>query len=440
MQTHHALALIPAAVAVLCVVVAVYIVYKEQEAGTLTLSRAPLQLQFKPPRLAARAAQAQARQLARAPHSAPLRPDMQYASAQPMQAAPEPVAQAAVQSRLSINEESDTGIVVVPQAPPIPTPDTRTPWQRFAEDDLHADKLVAPKPQPRVPLNMPKDVQQVVKLKRLTFQSEERDPQMYPTPSIYRLKMPVPMRNVVSVSLTNAAIPLSEYLMNEYTQWLDVEYLGTLYQVQAPLGDWNSSIGSFATMLQAAMIAAGLPAALTVTSSIDTQRLTFSTNTGNPWRFLMRSGPNVNRSMWQVIGFPRVDTALATTLVGEYNVDFQGTYAVDVFIDEISCHLDSADNMVAHVILQKFLAISVTTYKAPPDAGLPRTFFPIARLQYLTFRFLVSYTILNPDSDVPEQVYRPYLPNGRNHTIQLDFGCKEYVDVFEQIVELDPQS
>lgn len=317
----------------------------------------------------------------------------------------------------------------------------KTPWQRFAEDDLHGDQLAAPKPQPRVPLNnIPQPLSQIVRLKRLTFQSEERDPQIFPTPSYYRLKMAVPMRNVVSVSLTNAAIPLSEYLVNEYTQWLDVEYLGVLYQVQMPLGDWNTSAGVFATTLQTAMIAAGLPATLTVTSNTDTQRLTFATNNGNPWQFLMRTGPNVNRSMWQLIGFPREDTALATVLVAPNNLDFQGTYAVDLFIDEISCHLDSADNMVAHIILQKFLAISVTTYKAPPDAGLPRTFFPIGRLQFLTFRFLVSYTILEPGSDVPIQKYRPYLVNGRNHTFQLDFGCREYENMFENTVELDPQS
>lgn len=295
-----------------------------------------------------------------------------------------------------------------------------------------------------MPLTVQQPREQVVKLKRLTFQSEQRDFQVYPTPSFYRLQMAVPMRNVVSVMMSNGAIPLSEYLVNEYTQWLDVEYLGVVYQVQMPLGDWQSAVGLYATTLQTAMIAAGLPATLTVTSDVDTQRFTFATNNGNPWRFLMRTGPNVNRSMWQIIGFPRVDTELATVLRAPNNLDFQGTYAVELFIDEISCHLESADNMVAHMILQKFAAASVTTYKSPPDAGyfpgLTRSFPPIGRLQFLTFRFLVSYTVLNPGSDVPVQTYRPYMANGRNHTMQIDFGCKEYYDVLQETVELDPQS
>lgn len=437
MQTHHALALIPAAVAVLCVVAAVYIVYKERTRSELVSVNFQPQRRQLPYQVVGTTRGSRRPPPKAAPQTAPVQQaqaDQSYNTSQPFslpQAAP-PDVQPGVEAQ---HQAAQTG------GEDGKHEDLKTPWQRFAEDDLHGEQLQVPKAQPRVPLNnIPTQVSQIVRLKRLTFQSEERDTQLYPTPSFYRMKMNVPMRNVVSVNMTNAAIPLSEYLVNEYTQWLDVEYLGVLYQVQMPLGDWNTSAGLYASTLQTAMITAGLPATLTVTSNVDTQRLTFATNTGNPWRFLMRSGPNVNQSMWQIIGFPRVDTELAPVLHAPNNLDFQGTYAVEFFIDEISCHLESSDNMVNHVILQKFLAISVTTYKAPPDAGLPRTFFPIARLQYLTFRFLVSYTILEPGSDIPVQKYRPYLCNGRNHTFQLDFGCKEYADMFEQTVELDPQS
>lgn len=326
-----------------------------------------------------------------------------------------------------------------PLAPPsAPTP-ASSPWrlaQAAALVEQQAD--VAPRPQAREPLIVAHKLQYGRKLYKYTFQSDQRDTALFPTPAFYRIQLLVPLRNVVGIFLNSAVIPISEPAVNPYNQWIDIDVGGTLYQVMVPEGDYSDGF-TLASGIQAAIQAMGGPLALfTVSYTLLTRSLTVNTN-GAPCIIKWRTGPNVNRSMWVVMGFPREDTADAVVHLAPGIIDLAGPLALDVFIEEIRSQINSADNPFVRINLQKFTPTSTITYFTPTEGGLPLTFWPIARLAYLTFNFTVKYTELLPNGELVVK-YRPYDFKERQHTFQLTVQTKEYKNVFEDVVELDPQS
>jgi hypothetical protein len=314
----------------------------------------------------------------------------------------------------------------------------QTPWQ-LAQHAALAEKAAAviPRPPPREPLMIENKLDISRKLSKFTFQSDQRDIQMYPLESYYRLQLDIPLRNVIGVYMNNAVIPISEPNVNVFNHWIDIDVGGTLYEVQIPEGEYNEL--TLAPAIQAAIQAMGGPlAAFTVSLSPITRSLTVNTN-GPPCIIKWRTGPNVNRSMWMVMGFPRVDTPDTVIHVAPGIIDISGVPAIDVFIEEVKSSINSVDNCFVRIPMQRFAPTSTITYFTFTTAGLPVTFWPIARLQYLTFNFLVKTTILLPNGDIVVK-YRPYDFKQRQHTFQLTFETKEYKNVFEDFVELDPQS
>lgn len=307
------------------------------------------------------------------------------------------------------------------------------------QQDTLQDALAAPKPQIRSPLIVSHDLQYKLQDKKYTFQSQQRDMLQYPTPAIYRVQLLVPLRNVVAITLSSGVFPITEFNVNPYNNKLDIQIGGVVYTVVLPEAEYTPS--TLAPALQTAITALGPPlAGFTVTLDPLSGKVII-TNVA-PFDLLFRTGPSVNESLWQVLGFLQLDyapTPPALSITAPGVIDLTGTLAIDLFVDEIKDNIDSTDNAMVRIDLQKFTPTSLITYFTPTDSGVPRVFWPIARLQYLTFKFMVKYVALLPDGSQMID-YRPYCFNGRNHTMQLIITSKEYQSPLEDLVELDPQS
>ena len=290
-----------------------------------------------------------------------------------------------------------------------------SPWVKLHKDDMLEQRALvhsaAARP-PRAPLCTPHPLTYTTRLRRCTFESEARDTQLYPSPSYYRMNLSVIQKNVIGMGLNLAVIPVSEYNINIYTQWLDIEVAGVLYSIQLPEGNYTNvtpGITNFSTALTVALIATSpVFAAYTVAFEALTNKYIIKTH-GGPCILRFGTGPNVNRSLWQVMGYPRVDTLDLTVQESPGVVNMFGALAIDLFIEEISNAIDSADNMFARLDLNR-IATSEYCFITPPGDGLPRYFWPISRLTFLTFSFKVRYSEVLPDNTIIQR-YRPYLFN-----------------------------
>jgi hypothetical protein len=297
--------------------------------------------------------------------------------------------------------------------------------------------LRAPKVQERVPLTVKHNLVHTTRSRKFTFESAARDTTIYPTPSYYRLDFPKLLRNVIAVTLNVAVFPVSEYNVNVYNQWIDIEEGGIVYEVQIPAGFYPDITGpdlvAFGDAVELAITTTSPAlAAYTVDQDDVASKLTVNSN-GAPFRFLFFSGPNVNRSAWRVVGYPRLDTALAVSHLSPGIVDLLGTLAIDLFVEELT---NSVEGSLARIDLNR-QSLGGATYFTPTEVGSARYFWPIGKLQFMTFQFLVATTEIVSGEVV--QTYRPYLFNGRQHTMQFSVVTREYRNVLEDDVELDPQ-
>lgn len=282
---------------------------------------------------------------------------------------------------------------------------------------------------------------------RFSFNSAMRNTVEWPSPSRYRLDLPAVVRNVVQVTLFKLGMPLSEYIINEYNKWIDVKVGGTVYSVA--MEERNVDATNFATVINAALAQlAGFGINLTCTATVgvnNTGKLSFSSNTG-PFEFLFKSGPHVNSDAWMIFGFDRVDTPSSTVgppyvLAAPNRYDITGPFAIMLFIDELTRFIETADGAVAHINTTRYIPGSEILFYAPSDVGAPtdrQMFIPIGKLQYLTFNFVVPYPFMEPDGNIIPR-YRPYLFNGRNHSLHFCFACREYMNPSTMFMELDTQ-
>jgi len=294
-----------------------------------------------------------------------------------------------------------------------------------------------PKPPPREaapPIITPNHVQ-TTRVLKYVFCSADRDITIYPDPSLYRVRLPKVLRNVIAVSLHTGVIPRAEYNVNKWAQWLDIDDGGgTIYEVKLPVGNYNQ-VGlapeDFASALQAAIIATNAAlAGYTVVHDTLTQKVTINSN-GAPFSILWATGPNQPISLWQQMGFPRVDTALLTSHTSTGVLDMTGNVTIDLFIDELEGALEGAE--LAHINLTP--VISYTNY-TPLDSGSRVYFWPIGKLGYMTLRFMVARTVLV--NGVVESAPRLYDFNGKENNVRFEFVVREYRNVLEDEVELDP--
>lgn len=271
---------------------------------------------------------------------------------------------------------------------------------------------------------------------KLNFTSECRDRVSWPTTSEWRADMSTTMRNVNSVRLRSVGLHAAEYTVDTWNRHVDLELGGTVYQVEIPVGNYTSGT-TLATAVTTAITSTDAALAgfsVTYTASLDS--LTITESTPSVFTLLWATGPNVNTSAYRTLGFDRTDTTSVLNgpnhEVSGQRIDLDGILAVDVFVDELT---KSMEGPVGRVMLRSQYA------DAPIFQDLPvnetHTFWPIGRLQFLTFRFMVQYGHLNDDGTVVCK-YRPYRFHGKHNTVRLDVGVTSYINPMENDVQLDP--
>ncbi len=307
-----------------------------------------------------------------------------------------------------------------PERQPLTNHPTKTSQQRKAVTSIRE----------ALPLKITPNHKQTTRVRKFVFLSQARDSDIYPNANLYRVQLPRVLRNVIAVALQVGVIPKSEYNVNPYSQWLDIDEGGTIYQVQMPVGHYSLlAATSFVTNLEAAINAVPALAAYTVTYDVITRKLTIDSN-GAAFIMLFGSGPNRDNSLWQQMGFPRTDTTNAVSHVAPGVIDLNGATAIDLYVDELTPILEGS---LAHIDL---FPSDYTNYN-PLDSGVRRYFWPIGKMGYLTFRFTTGYTVFNADDGIVEEE-RLYDFNGREHSLRLEFVYREYRNVLEDEIELDP--
>jgi hypothetical protein len=247
------------------------------------------------------------------------------------------------------------------------------------------------------------------------------------------------MHNVSSVALRSVALHASEYTVDAWSNTLDVQLGATLYTVTVPSGMYTSG-AALASGVQAAIIATHAALAnFSVVYTPLTDSLSIHESTPAAFSLLWATGPSVNTSMWKTLGFNIAD--LSSSLTGGTHaasapgrIDLDGPLAIDVFADELK---HSIDGPIGRVELRRDRDTHSTVFQHYNDVKEAHTFWPIARLTFLTFRFLVQRVAVDATLTCD---YRPYQFHGRNNTLRLDFGCTEYVNPMEQDIQLDAGS
>jgi hypothetical protein len=246
------------------------------------------------------------------------------------------------------------------------------------------------------------------------------------------------MHNVSSVALRSVALHASEYTIDVWNNTLDIEIGGNTYSVIVSVG--NHTLGaSFAAAVESAIIATHPALAnFTVVYTTLTDTILVAETTPTPFTLRWKTGPTSNTSMWKTMGFNLAD--FSSVLVGAYHeaigpnrIDLDGPLAIDVFADELK---HSIDGPIGRVELKRTREENTAVFQHYNNINEAHTFWPISRITFLTFRFLVQRVVGDGTSLTCD--YRPYQFNGRNNTLRIDFGCTEYVNPMEQDVQLDP--
>lgn len=338
--------------------------------------------------------------------------------------------------------------ILPPYFAPAAIPPSRPPRPRGTVtttpslDVLPSDRLRVPRPPARDVIATCVDVgaglQKGQRIWKLNFSSECRDVSAWPTPAAWRQDLATHLRNVSSVALRSAAVHPSEYTVDVWNNFVDISVGGTSYAVSVPIGDYATGV-ALAAAVQAAIIAtAGALAAFTVAFDALTDAITVSEGTPTAFTLMWRSGATANVGMWKTMGFELADAA--SVLVGGSHdavapgrVDLVGALALDVFCDELK---HSVDGPIGRILLQRTVA-GAPVFQSFTEIDDSHAFWPVGRLTFVTLRFMVERVRVNQDGSLL-CVYRPYVFNGRNNTLRLDFGCTEYVNPMELDVLIDP--
>jgi hypothetical protein len=304
---------------------------------------------------------------------------------------------------------------------------------------LPSDLLKIPRPQTRKVSPSPCSnlLEKGNRVWALNFQSSCRDPVMWPNTSAWRADLSSVMRNVTSVRLQSVALSPAEYTVDIWNNRIDVIIGGTEYAVVVPTGMYATGT-SLAAAVTAAFIATDPAlAAFTATYTGLTDSITISESSPTAFVLPWRTGNNVNQSMCKTLGYRQedVDSILdggSHEAVAPGRVDLNGVLAIDVFADELT---NSLEGPIGRVLLNKSFEEAPVFQETIIDDY--HTFWPIGRIQFLTFRFMVQYGRINDDGTILCD-YRPYEFHGRQNTLRLDFGVSSYMNPMEAEVQLDP--
>lgn len=260
---------------------------------------------------------------------------------------------------------------------------------------------------------------------------------MWPNTSAWRADLSSVMRNVTSVRLQSVALSQTEYTVDIWNNRIDVIIGGTEYPVVVPIGMYTTGTSLAAAVTAAFVATAPALAAFTATYTALTDNITISESTPTAFVLPWRTGTNVNKSMCKTLGYRQEDVNSildggSHEAVAPGRVDLNGVLAIDVFADELT---NSLEGPIGRVLLNKSFEESPVFQETIIDDY--HTFWPIGRIQFLTFRFMVQYGRLNDDGTILCD-YRPYEFHGRQNTLRLDFGVASYMNPMEAEVQLDP--
>lgn len=277
--------------------------------------------------------------------------------------------------------------------------------------------------------NVPK---QLVTQKRwwdLHFFSGTRNTIRWPSTSVWGHESSQTVRNVVSVVIAEALLPIKEYNVNVYGNRVDVLVAGVEYNVELPVGQYVSGI-ELATALTSAFVLAGL---VTFTVSYDSRTDKLRVASGGPvFSLLWNTGKYNNTSLWYVMGWnDRQNTPDAAVQYSTGRIDLYGTQVIDVFIDEFT---PAIQGPVARILLKP--TGNTTFFNL--DRCHAHHFKPIGRVTTFTFRFMVAYQQISP-TGVTTLDYRVYDFNGANIYLTVGVETLEYENP-SAVIQLDPST
>lgn len=302
---------------------------------------------------------------------------------------------------------------------------------------LPSDNLITPTPGARRHVGTAACAQGLATHRRvwkLNFDASCRDNSVWPTTSAWRMNLPTTMRNISSVTLRSVGLMPAEYTVDVHNNTFALSFGGTVYTVTVPSGMYGTG-GALASAVGAALVAtdaalAGFSAAYTPL----TDTITISESTPAAFTLLFYAAAS---TMWSTLGFARADTA--SVLVGGSHdavapgrVDLTGVLAIDVFVDELTSSLDGP---VGRVLLDRNVTGDPVFRESHHEDF--HQFWPLGRLKFLTFRFMVQVGRQDEDGTVV-CAYRPYLFHGRNVSVGLDVGETSYINPMEADVQLGP--
>lgn len=312
--------------------------------------------------------------------------------------------------------------------------------QNYTNVTLPSDHLEIPVTQTRelVPLACV-DLERGTRVWKLNFDSSCKDGVQWPTTSHWRMDLSTFVRNVTSTTLRSVGLEPAEYTVDVWNNMVDVEVGGTQYAVAVELGMYANGT-DLATAISTAFVATHAAlAGFSVVYTALTDRMTVSESTPTQFSLLWGSGENANTSLWKTMGFLQQD--VSSTLSGGAHqvdspgrVDLYGPLAIDVFADELTNCLEGP---LGRVLLSRSVEGAPVFRENTLDNH--HTFWPISKIQFITFNFMVQYGHINADGTVVCK-YRPYEFHGRHNTVQLDFGVMSYMNPLEAEVQLEPIS
>lgn len=261
--------------------------------------------------------------------------------------------------------------------------------------------------------------------------SRDRDQSIYPTPSEYRLST-AEYRDVVSISLEGAEIPITDYIINAYNnliyfqEEMDITQIATI-----PFG--NYTVDELAMEIENVMNATSANSiTYTVTSDPITSKYTISSSASFPYIFNLvffgglESCPSINEincknepvyienSVGPVIGFDKKNLTGSLSYTGQFVYNLAGEKYIVMFINEQADVIEANKSSVHKAFAKITINVpqgSVNFYNNVDNRYI-KYFSPPIKLSNLSVRF---------------QTYNGnlYNFNGQEHSFTLKIVCKD---------------
>ena len=261
--------------------------------------------------------------------------------------------------------------------------------------------------------------------------SRDRDQTLYPSPSEYRLST-AEYRDVVSISLEGAEIPITDYIINAYNNLIYFQEETDITQIASiPFG--NYTVDELATEIENVMNSISANSiTYTVTSDPITSKYTISSSATMPFLFNLvffgglESCPSINEincknepvyienSVGPVIGFDKKNLTGSLSYTGQFVFNLAGEKYIVMFINEQADVIEANKSSVHKAFAKITINVpqgSVNFYNNVDNRYI-KHFSPPIKLSNLSVKF---------------QTYNGnlYNFNGQEHSFTLKILCKD---------------